>query len=132
MMLRGSLLLVPVLAALGCQGTTVVVLSSAPADGGSPAPSCDPHGGDGAEGGTVSKGPHGGTWPTYAHDAQRTSHAGGPGAVTKPEIAWTARMGGVLQLGQAFVADVDGDGQPNAVTIAGGRATATKPDGSTG
>jgi hypothetical protein len=83
-------------------------------------------GGAGSDGGT-----HGGTWPTYAHDFQRTSRADGAGQMTAPQVAWTRRMGGVLAAGQAIVADVDLDGRPNVVTIVGGRVTATNPDGTT-
>jgi MYXO-CTERM domain-containing protein len=84
--------------------------------------------GDGSGG---QRGPHGGTWPTYAHDYQRTSRADGSGAITSPTVAWTKNMGGVLGPGQGAVGDVDGDGRPNVVAISGGRATATNPDGST-
>jgi hypothetical protein len=118
---------------LGCQGASVVVLESE-ADGGA---ACTPDGGLSsnlsAEGGGdgAAKGAHGGTWATYAHDYQRTARADGPpGAITSPTVAWTRTMGGVLGFGQAAVGDVDGDGRPDVVTIAGGRATATKTDGS--
>ncbi|HEY8088310.1 MAG TPA: hypothetical protein VIF09_10710, partial [Polyangiaceae bacterium] len=134
--------------ALGCQGTSVVVLTSSGDDGGNacemdgeasvdasdgPSPGHDAAAEADAEGAPdAGRGPHGGTWPTYAHDFQRTSRADGSGAISGgPQVAWTARMGGTLGGGTASVADVDGDGRPNAIAISGGRVTATKPDGST-
>lgn len=85
-------------------------------------------GGAGPDGG---RGPHGDTWPVFAHDFQRTSRALGAGALTAPQVAWSLPMGGLLGPSTAAVADVDGDGRPNPVTITGGRVTATSPDGST-
>lgn len=122
------------IAVAGCKDTSVLVLASAlDAGGGTTCMPVDA----GIEGGGVDaqadagRGPHGGTWPTFAHDAQRTSHADGAGEMHQPQIAWSMRMGGVLGGGQAQVGDVDDDGRPNVVAITGGRVTTTNPDGST-
>ena len=77
----------------------------------------------------AAKGAHGGTWPTFAHDQQRTSRAQGAGAISTPQVAWQKSMGGILS--SAAVGDVDGDGRPNVVVLTGGRVTATNPDGTT-
>jgi hypothetical protein len=130
--------------ALGCEGTSVEVLSS-PLEPVEAGVSCGPaDAGNVAEGGPVEssapqpdagddggKGAHGGTWPTFAHDARRTGRAEGAGAMSSPVVAWTRPMGGALQLGQATIGDVDGDGRPNTVALAGGRVVAANPDGST-
>jgi hypothetical protein len=152
------LLTVGILCAFGCGDTSVLVLSGAPEGGaaqvchvpGAPAglgdgggsrdaaPAIDAAGAGLADAqatdvqeAAAPRGPHGGTWPTYAHDSQRTSRAQGAGAITVPEVAWTMHMGGALFQSQGLVGDVDGDGRPNAVTIIGGQVTATNPDGST-
>ena len=70
-----------------------------------------------------------GVWPTYAHDFSRSARADGVGKLKNPTVAWTKHLGGAI--GGAIVADIDGDGRSNIVTISGGRVVATKPDGST-
>jgi hypothetical protein len=60
---------------------------------------------------------------------QRTSHADGAARVATPEVAWTTQLGGVLDIGQAGVGDIDGDGRPDVVTVSAGRAKATGPTG---
>ena len=76
-------------------------------------------------------GPHPGSWPTYAHDFSHTGRADGVGALKKPTIAWTLQLGGGLTTDQALVSDLAGSGQPDVLTISGGRVIAAHPDGTT-
>src|SRR5262245_21874774 len=69
-------------------------------------------------------------WPTYAQSFQRAGRADGAGEISTPSVAWTKQLGGTLAAGQAYVADADGDGRPNFLTISGGRLIVSNPDGS--
>ncbi len=122
---------------LGCQGTYIQVLTRAPPEGDAGG-TCSPADGATASGDAataaeagVKQGPHGGTWPTYAHDYDRTSRADGTGEMHAPQVAWTQRMGGQLDRARAAVGDVDADGTMDAVTVSGGRVTVSREDGST-
>jgi hypothetical protein len=130
--------------AFGCTGTSVEVLaSSADQDAGGiclDATALDTGAFDDAKVGPGDadaatadggRGMHGGTWPTYAHDFQRTARADGTGQMTHPTVAWTLPMGGILQSGQAAVGEVTGDGRAHAITLYGGRVICTAADGST-
>jgi MYXO-CTERM domain-containing protein len=72
-----------------------------------------------------------GSWTTFGHDFRRTGHADGAGVMqAPPKVAWTLPMGGTLGNQQAFVADINGDGRPETVTVTGGRVVAEEYSGS--
>jgi outer membrane protein assembly factor BamB len=138
-MRTASLFLSLLAVSLGCQGKSIQVLTSAVAEADA-GETCRPitssaasgdagAGGDGDAEAGMKQGPHGGTWPTYAHDFHRTSRADGQGEMHAPQVAWTERMGGQLDRAQAAVGDTDGDGRVDAVTISGGRVTVSRDDG---
>src|SRR5262245_7086057 len=70
-----------------------------------------------------------GTWPAYADDISRTARAGGVGQLKSPEVAWRRFMGGALATQEVLVADADGDGRTDVLTISGGRVLASRGDG---
>lgn len=70
-----------------------------------------------------------GTWPTYAHDFQRSNRADGVADIHTGKVAWSKRMGGALGYMQSLVSDVNEDGRPEILTITGGRLVVNKYDG---
>jgi outer membrane protein assembly factor BamB len=61
-----------------------------------------------------------GLWPQFRHDPQRTGRVEGTGALSAPEVAWRANIGGTLAINQSFVSDINGDGQNEVVLASGG------------
>ncbi len=71
----------------------------------------------------------GDVWPGLGHDAGRTARSDGAGAIANtPALAWKLPVGGALAESQLGAADVDGDGDREAVLVAAGRVVARRAD----
>lgn len=67
-----------------------------------------------------------GDWPMARHDAKRTGAAQGTGNITTPAPYWRRYLGGTVR--DMLAHDVDGDGQPEVVYLAGGQLTVKRLD----
>lgn len=69
-------------------------------------------------------------WPIARHDGARTARSLRPLGMDRPAVRWRGRLGGTLGQGQIAVRDVDGDGQSDAILVAGGRLLVRRADDS--
>jgi len=66
-------------------------------------------------------------WPMARHDGARRAAAQGKSDIQKPEVAWTAYLGGGVA--GLLAVDVDGDGQSDLIRVDASAVSAVRADG---